>query len=616
MSGRNGDNGKGSKGRKPTGRAIARRDPVEVREKFAYWDQPLRFSLLFRVFGYTKRHSGLRRWLYFMVLLRGIQLPLLTWSIGKIISGPIEGENAGLLWWAVVGFCALAILLDVTFLLRHRLGQELDELIVRDVRNELFQNLMIQTMGFYNTTKVGRVISRMTSDVETMRRGVQTVFFASIVHLGQMIGAAVFMILTNWFLFMVIMGLGPILYLMDRFFRKRMSMASRRVQESYSKVTATIAESVKGIRVTQAFTREDLNGDIFDELADEHADNNVKLAKETALFLPLLELNTQVCMGVILIIGGWGVLAPGVGWQVGDLITFFFLANLFFNPLKNIGRQFTAALSAMAGAERIFRVLDSKPDWVDPPDAVDLPPIDGKVEFQDVRFSYDGETEVLHGINFAVERGQTLALVGHTGSGKSTIINLTSKFWQPTAGRILIDGNDLRNVKSDSLRTQLGIVLQKNFLFSGTVMENIRLGKAGATDEEVIAAVENLGCRDLIESMPQGFHTHVAENGVGLSQGQQQVVCFARAMIADPRILILDEATSSVDILTETRLQTALERLIHGRTTFIVAHRLSTIRKADQVLVLDHGKIVERGNHVELLRKGGVYCNLYKQFAA
>lgn len=595
---------------------IARRDNAEVRERFSHLDQPLKLDILLKIFRYTRNYPKMRNGLFSLVILRAIQMPMLTWGIGQIISGPIEGRDMNLLAWSLTLFIGWALFQEVTHSLRARIGQELDETIVFDLRNELFAHLMRQTMGFYNRTKVGRIISRMTSDIERLRAAIQSVFFGSIVQFGQMFGTAVLLLITNWVLFLIVMLLGPLLYGMDRFFRKRISLASRRVQESFSNMTGAIAESIKGIRVTQAFAREKVNAGIFNGLVYNHSDNNKDLVKQTALFLPLLELNTQVSMAIILIVGGWGVLNPGLDWTVGDLITFFFLANLFFAPLKVLGRQFTVALSAMAGAERVFRLLERQPEWVDSEDCNAMPPIKGDVEFDHVRFSYDGKTEVLKDLAFRVEAGSSMALVGHTGSGKSTIINLLSKFYLATEGEVRVDGYDLKTVESRSYRKQLGIVLQKNFMFSGTVMDNIRLGKPGASDEEVIATVEKLGCRDLIEAMPNGFLTPVAENGVGLSQGQQQIVCFARALIADPRILILDEATSSVDILTETRLQAALEKLIAGRTTFIVAHRLSTIRKADQVLVLDHGEIIEQGNHEELLRQAGTYCRLYRQFAA
>jgi ATP-binding cassette subfamily B protein len=300
--------------------------------------------------------------------------------------------------------------------------------------------------------------------------------------------------------------------------------------------------------------------------------------------------------------------------EVGDLVGFFFMANLFFSPILILGNQYNQAMTAMAGAERLFALLDLKPEWTDPPDAVHLPDLQGRIEFEQVTFGYDAERPVLHDITFRVEPGQTVALVGHTGSGKSSIINLVSKFYLPQQGRILVDGRDLYGIASESLHQHLGIVLQQNFLFFGTVADNIRYGKPGATEDEIRLALRQLGCEDLITSLPDGLQTQVGERGATLSAGQRQLVCFARAMIANPRILILDEATSSIDSATEARLQQALQILIAGRTSFVVAHRLSTIRHADLVLVLDHGRIVERGRHAELLAKGGVYAALHDRF--
>jgi ATP-binding cassette subfamily B protein len=268
----------------------------------------------------------------------------------------------------------------------------------------------------------------------------------------------------------------------------------------------------------------------------------------------------------------------------------------------------------MAGAERVFRFLDTRPDWHDAPGALALPAVRGQVEFRHVTFAYKPGRPVLHDISFTAEPGQTIALVGHTGSGKSTITNLIAKFYLPTAGELLLDGLDVRRIASDSLHRQMGLVLQQNFLFTGTVMESIRLGRREATDAEVVDAVRKLGCLDAIESLPDGFQTQIGERGAGISLGQRQLICFARAMLADPRILILDEATSSIDTLTEARIQQALALLLKGRTSFVVAHRLSTIRHADMLLVLNRGRIVERGTHTELLEAGGTYAGLYHQF--
>jgi ATP-binding cassette subfamily B protein len=317
---------------------------------------------------------------------------------------------------------------------------------------------------------------------------------------------------------------------------------------------------------------------------------------------------------------------------LGALITFFLLANQFFSPIAIIGNQYNQALVAMAGAERVFKLIDTVPEWVDAPEAVGLPdprvPVAGvfpvpppllaapgvRVEFRGLSFGYDPARPVLHDINFVAEPGQTVALVGHTGSGKSSIINLVSKFYLPTSGELLIDGREIRTLTSRSLHRQMGMVQQQNFLFSGTVLENLRLAKPEATDAEVRAAAASLDCLDILEALPQGLLTEVGERGASLSVGQRQLVCFTRALLADPRLVILDEATSSIDALTEARLQTALLKLLRGRTSFVVAHRLSTIRHADLVLVLDQGVIIERGTHDQLLAAGGRYAALYEQF--
>ncbi len=370
-----------------------------------------------------------------------------------------------------------------------------------------------------------------------------------------------------------------------------------------------------GIRVTQSFVRQEINAGLFHSLVADHSRYNMDSARVWAVFLPLLELNSQFFIAVLLLLGGYRALRPMDAMPLANLIEFFFFANLFFQPIQGLGNMYNQALASMAGAERVLNLLDTVPEWQDTPTAKDLPgTIKGKVEFRHLSFGYDPEKIILKDIHFTAEAGQTIALVGHTGSGKSSVINLIAKFYLPTKGEVLVDGIEIRDIKSDSLHRQMGIVLQQNFLFSGTVLENIRVGRPAATDEEIVSATRKLDCLDVIGAMPQGFATPVGERGSGLSLGQRQLVCFARAMLADPRILLLDEATSSVDTMTEARLQKALAALLSGRTSFVVAHRLSTIRHADLVLVLEHGQIVERGTHIQLLSKGGAYAQYYRQF--
>jgi ATP-binding cassette subfamily B protein len=577
---------------------------------------PLDYKLIMRLMEFTRPYAAKRNWLLVTVVLRSIQLPALTWMIAAVIRGPVAEKSVpGVIWGAGL-FALLALSTQFVMHYRQRLALELGEAVVTDLRKAMFAHIQRMPMRWFHQTKVGRVISRMTSDVEDLRLGVQDVLFVSLVQIGQMLIAAAAMLWYDSTLFLIVLGLAPVIWFINQYFHKKLSVALRNMRESFSRITATLAESVVGIRVTQAFVRQDENARIFADLAEDHSRYNTVVMRTHGQFLPLLELNSQIFIALLLVVGGWRAFEPGSTTNVGDLVGFFFMANLFFAPISILGNQYNQAMTAMAGAERLFQLLDTKPDWTDPPDAIVLDDLRGEVEFENVTFGYDPQRPVLHNFSFRATPGQTIALVGHTGSGKTTIINLVSKFYRADQGRVLIDGHDIKTLSGDGLHRRMGIVLQQNFLFYGTVAQNVRLGKPTATDEEVSAVFEKLDCGDLIASLPQGIHTPVGERGVSLSLGQRQLICFARAMIADPRILILDEATSSIDSQTESRLQTALAKLLAGRTSFVVAHRLSTIRDADQVLVLDHGHLVERGTHEELIALGGTYANLHRRFVA
>ena len=577
--------------------------------------RPLEWRLIKRLFLYTRPHARIRNILTVLVLLRALQLPLLAWAIGAIINGPVSHGRVGQTVLASLGFALLAAFTQYSFSYRVRLALLMGERVIHDLRQELFTHLMAMPMSYFNKTKLGRIISRLTSDVEAVRVGVQDIFFVTCVQGGQMVISMIMMAWIEWRLLLVMLVMAPVIWGLNRIFQARWAASSRAMQESFSRITATLAESVSGIRVTQGFVRQSVNSDLFADLVADHSRASLDMARISGTFIPLLELSSQFFMATLILLGGWLVLHPGSHpMPAGTLIQFFFLTGSFFGPITMLGNLYNQAMTSMAGAERVFAVLDTVPEWSDAPDARPLTAVQGHVTCQNLCFGYEPGRRILHDINLEARPGETIALVGHTGSGKTTLVNLIAKLYLPESGSIRIDGQDLAHIRSDSLHQHMALIQQSNFVFSGSVLDNLRIGRPTATDEEVIAAARQLDCLDLLEALPRGLQTAVGEQGAGLSLGQRQLVCIVRAMLADPRILILDEATSSVDTMTEVRIQKALGQLLKNRTCFIIAHRLSTVRQASQVLVFDHGRIVERGTHHSLLAQHGLYANLYRQF--
>ena len=577
---------------------------------------PLKASLIGRIFTYTRPYAARRNWLFVLTFARGLQLPVLAWMIGWTINGPIAGRNLPGIFFHTAIYLALVLLMLLTLHFRQRFALELGEAVAHDMRRQYFEKLTTLPMSFFNKTKFGRIISRMTSDIESIRVAVQDVAFVITIQAVQMFVAAILMACYNWKLFSLMLVLVPVIWVVNERYRREVSHRLRKLQETWSRLASTLAESVGGIRVTQAFVRQEINAGFFRKLVNAHGDNNVGVAHASAVFIPLLQMKSQLFLGVTALLSGYGALC----WRgtmhidVGDLVMFFFLANFFFEPIQVIGNQYSQALSAMAGAERLFRLIDLEPEWSDSPSAQALTTLRGQVQFDGVWFEYEAGRPVLNDISFVAQPGQTVALVGHTGSGKTSIVGLLQKFYLPLRGRVLVDGVDLRDVTSPSLHARMGSVQQNNFLFAGSVLDNVRFARPEATVQDVCATLRSLDCLDLFEALPAGLQTQVGETSAALSLGQRQLICFARALLADPRIIVLDEATSAIDSVTEARLQRALEVLLRGRTAFVVAHRLSTIRKADLVLVLEQGRIVERGTHKSLVAEGGVYAGLYREF--
>ncbi len=534
----------------------------------------------------------------------------------RIWSGGADAEWGLLAGTLLVGVLALLHYGMVAW--RQYTATRMAEHVVFDMRADMFDHVQRLDMAYFDRTRLGRILARATGDISALRGAVVQVVPRLIIHgltMALMFGA---MLYYDWALTLMLAAFAPLIAFGNTRLGRRLEQAYRVVQESYSRMTASVAETVAGIRVTQGFAREGINAQLFDEVLMSHRRNNMRAAVAHGLYLPLLDVSSQVIAATILGLGAWRIASGQMG--VADLIGFLLYSGGFFGSALILADLYSTTLAAMAGGERVFALLDTKPTIVDPPESaarelpLDAAGVGARVEFESVTFGYRDAAPVLHDVSFTLEPGRTIALVGHTGSGKTSIVNLVCRLYEYQAGEILIDGLDLRAIRLASLRSQSAMVSQDNFLFSGTVLDNIRFGRPSASDEEVRQACRDLGCLDILEGLPQGLATEVGERGGRLSLGQRQLVCFARAMLARPRLLILDEATSAVDTFTEHRIQQALERLMAGRSCLVIAHRLSTIRHADLILVLDHGCIVERGTHSELLRSGGHYATLYTQF--
>jgi ATP-binding cassette subfamily B protein len=525
-----------------------------------------------------------------------------------------DAKVSGLL--GLVGVLAMlflggAVMSGIMFYLMNWTGQH----VLYAMRQDLFKHMHRLSLRFYAENEVGNIMSRLTSDIDTIQ---QTLNFA-------LVSVASGVLLMGWIIIKMLqanvvyallsLSAVPFMFAATVYFSSQARKAFRRSRQQMGNVNADLQESIAGVREAQAFSREDENIAEFMRVNAANRDANVRAASFTSALTPTLEALGFVAIAIVVVVGGIAVFRDeplfGTLISLGTVFAFLQYVQRFNQPIQQIALLWTNIQSAIAGGERIFGLMDTQPDFEDAPNARPLAEVKGEVAFVDVRAEYKQGEPVLRGITLKAEAGQTIAIVGPTGAGKTTIINLIPRFYDVSGGAVKIDGTDVREVTLDSLRGQIGIVLQDSFLFADTILNNIRYGKPEATDEEVIAAAKLVAADQFIERLPEGYHTVLGERGGGLSQGQRQLIAIARAALNNPRILILDEATSSVDTRTERIIQKALEKLLHGRTSFVIAHRLSTIRNADQVLFVKDGQIIERGTHTELLAHRGAYYDLY-----
>jgi ABC-type multidrug transport system fused ATPase/permease subunit len=483
-----------------------------------------------------------------------------------------------------------------------------DATLVR-LRTEMFDHLQKMSLGFFDHNKVGKVMSRVQNDVQQLQELITGGFLNILISILTLVGIAIAMILMNVRLGLLTLTVVPALGIIIFVWQKYAHRAFIRVRKAIAVVNAQLQESISGVRVIQSLSRESVNFAQFNDVNRAHLNANIDATKLTAVMMPIGEIMSAAAIGLVIVFGGYQVLNGQMG--PGVLVGFLLYIQRFFAPVQELMMEYTELQRAMVAGARIFELLDIQPEIKDSPEAIELPPIKGEVQFDHVSFSYQPGVEILHDISLMVKPGETVAIVGPTGAGKSSLMNLVTRFYEIPVGKVTIDGYDVKLATQQSLRRQIGMVPQDPFLFSGTIAENIRYGLPEASQEDIIRAAKAAGAHDFISHLERGYDTPVGERGINLSAGQRQLTCLARAILANPPILILDEATSNVDTNTERLMQKSLRQLVKGRTCLMIAHRLSTVINADRIVVLEHGKIAEIGTHQELLAKQGLYYQMF-----
>ncbi len=530
-----------------------------------------------------------------------------------IDNGIVPGDTTTLTWVVIAFLVSAFVYWGASYVQTYLVGW-VGQRVLQDLRIQLFAHLQSLSIGFYSRRQAGVFISRLTNDVQALDQlvsdGVVTLFGSSL----TLVGTAVILLVLDWQLALLCFLIFPVLGIGSLAFRVVSADAYRLTREKVAAITAYLQETLSGVRVVRIFAQEPRHEAVFAGLNEENRDANMTTVNLNAAYFPAVELLSSLVTAAILLYGGLQALDGEV--TVGVLVAFIAALNSFFDPIQQLSQLYTTYQAGMAALDKIFELLDEEPELRDKPDAIPLPPLRGELRFDHVSFAYAPDAEpALADIDLRVPAGQTVALVGSTGAGKSTFAKLAARFYDPAEGRILVDGHDLRDVQARSLRAQMGIVPQEAYLFSGTVRDNLAFGRPDATAEAVEAASRAVGLHEFVIALEHGYETEVGERGIQLSAGQRQLVAFARALVADPRILVLDEATSNVDIHTEGQIEQGLRRLLAGRTAIVIAHRLSTIQRAGRIVVLDHGRIAEQGTHEELLEAHGAYWKLYRDWA-
>jgi ABC-type multidrug transport system fused ATPase/permease subunit len=530
-----------------------------------------------------------------------------------IDEGLVVGDRRALVMYTAA-FVAVALAAWAAASAQTWLTAWVGQRVLADLRTRLFAHLQTLELGYHEHNRTGRTISRLTNDVDALEQLVTEGLTSSVQSTLTLVGTAGVLLFLDWRLALATLIVFPFMAVATALFRIGSSRAYRIMREKLADVTSTLAEDIAGVRVVQSFRRESTNLTDFAVTNDAYIASNMRTVHLNAAYFPFVELLSGLATAIVLAYGGLLYFDGQIG--LGTLFAFaLYLAN-FFEPVQVLSQLYNTFLAATAALDRIFDALDREPAIADRDGAITLGQLHGEIELRDLRFGYGDGPEVLHGVDLHVPAGTTVALVGHTGAGKSTLVKLLPRFYDARAGAVLVDGHDVRDVTLNSLRSQLGIVPQEGFLFAGTIRENIAYGRPDASDDDVRRAAAAVGADGFVDALPLGYDSPVGERGSALSIGQRQLIAFARALLADPRVLILDEATSSVDIATEQAIEDGLERLLAGRTAFVVAHRLSTIRRADLIVVLEHGVVVEQGSHDELIALGGRYGALYGDWAA